>query len=262
MNRHVEFKQSKRAFTLLEVLVSAAIFSIVIAVLLAVLSSSLGIWRTTVGQVEVDNEGRGGFFLLMQDIDNVVMPDSTAMWPRVVRRGDSLFFQFLTTKPLDYQDTDFGDVGDICFAEYYLGGDGANGGVSLLRSFRNSKWTYENVLKAGSFPDPLVDGQVLSTNLLRDFRDSLRSRAALYGEANTNSFVLLATNNIGQAGSPLPLAGAYSLTNPPVGVEINFAVTDYKEAANPELLQNLSYRPRNSGYFSMRFSFPSVINSP
>ncbi len=264
--KYFSYKSSySRAFTLLEVLVSAAILSIVIAVLLAVLSTTLGTWRTTTGQIEVDNEGRGAHLLLMQDIDNVILPSIPALWPRIVRRGDVSYFQFLTTKPLDYQDVKQGDVGDVCFAEYYLGNTEVSrgkGAVSLLRSFRNSKWTYDNVLKVGSFPDPLVDGQVLSTNLLRDFRDALRHKVALYGEANTNTFVILATNNFGQMGSPLPLVGAYTLTNPPVGVEINFAVTDYKESANLELLQSPSYRPRNSAYFSMRFDFPKAQITP
>jgi len=242
-------------FTLIEILVGAAILSVVIAVLLAILSTSMTTWGVTSGQIEVDREGRSGHFLLMQDIDNVVMPLSTNLWPQVVSSGGRATLRFLTTKPLDYQNPQQGDVGDVCYVEYSLGDEGN----SLLRNFRPSKWTYENILLSGRFPGigSLGSGELLSTNLLRDFRDALRSRPVLYGEANTNSFVLLATNNGGQPGNILPLEGAASLTNPPVGVEVNFAVTDQTAARNLDLLLNPQYKLRNSGYFSMRFDFPS-----
>lgn len=254
-------------FTLVEVLVSAAILSIIIGVFLSILSSTLGIWRVTSGQVEVDVEGRAGFLLLMQDIDNVVMPKSVGLYPRVVSRGGVSYLQFLTLKPSDYQSSQDSsqDLGDVCYVEYYLDGGGdpnssASGGLSLLRTFRPSKWTYENILVSGSFPSsPLGEGQLLSTNVLRDFRDSLRSYPALRGEANTNSFVLLATNNAGQTGTILPISGSPTLTNPPVGVEVNFGITDYQGAGNLDLLNNPQYRLRNGSYFSMRFDFPRPI---
>jgi hypothetical protein len=78
----------------------------------------------------------------------------------------------------------------------------------------------------------------------------------LYSEAGETGFILLANNNPGQEGELLPHRGSMSANNPPVGVEINFSVTDSATARNPQLLENETYRPRNAGYFSLRYDFP------
>jgi prepilin-type N-terminal cleavage/methylation domain-containing protein len=246
-----------KGFTLLEILVTAAILSVVIAVLLGVLSSGLTLWRGTQSKIEVDAEGRAGALLLMQDIDNAIVPASPQLWPSSVKSEGVPYFRFLTLKPSDYQDFgDGGDVGDVCYVEYFFATEGA-----LMRRFYSSKWTYENILKTGGFPPPGIEGaELLSTNLLSEMRDSVRG-SNLFGEAGTTGFVLLATNNLGQKGSLLPLSGAPDKNNPPVGVEINFAITDMTAAQNPELLNNEKHRLRHAGYFSVRYDLPAPIPS-
>lgn len=246
-------KRTCSGFTLLEVLVGAAILAIVMTVMLGILSSGLSLWRNTQGKIEVDAEGRSGALLLMQDIGNIIMPANPKLWPSVVNFKELPYFRFLTLKPADYQDFDGGDnIGDVCYVEYYFASD-----KTLMRRFYSSKWTYENILKIGEFPPPGIEGaQLLMTNLLDEMRDSVRG-SSLFAEAGTTGFVLLATNNPGQKGSLLPLRGPNDIRNPPVGVEINFATTDMASARNSQLLDNANYRLRNAGYFSLRYDFPT-----
>jgi len=241
-----------KAFTLLEVLVSAAILSIVLAALLSVLTTGLTTWRITQGKIEVDTEGRAGVLLLMQDIDNIILPRSPSLWPTVTTNAETPHLRFLSLKPLDYQDDSQGNVGDVCYIEYFFSKEEN----SLLRRFYPSKWTYDNILKSGQFPNPSKENaQLLSTNLISELKDSVRG-SNLYSEAAKTGFVLLATNNPGFANNPLPLQGIPTVSNPPVGIEINFAATDQTSTQNPQLLENSSYKLRNAGYFSVRFDFP------
>jgi hypothetical protein len=229
------------------------VLSVVLSALLTVLSSGLTLWGNTQGKIEVDTEGRSGALLLMQDIDSIVVPASIKLWPSTGRSQGAPYFRFLTLKPSDYQDFDGGDnVGDVCYVEYFFADEG-----TLMRRFYSSKWTYENILKTGEFPEPGVEGaQLLSTNLLDEMRDAVRG-SSLFDEAGVTGFVLLGTNNLGQRGRLLPLHGTIDELNPPVGVEINFAVTDKSSAQNPQLLDNGIHRPRNAGYFSLRYDLPT-----
>ena len=244
------------AFTVLELLVSSAILSIVVAILLSVLTTSMTTWRTTQGKIEVDNEGRAGTLLLMQDIDNMMLPSSPELWPEVSTNSDGVNLRFLTLKPLDYQGSDGNlqeNIGDVCYVEYTLTPTGA-----LMRGFHPSKWTYENALLLGSLPPPgSAAPQILSTNILTDMKNAVRG-SKLYSEAGQTGFVILATNNPGYPNEIMPAVAPLSRSNPPVGLEINFAATDWSSAQNTQLLENPSYRLRNSGYFSVRFDFPKT----
>lgn len=249
-NRNIN---SRVGFTLLEVLVSSAILAIVMAILLHVLSTSMTTWGVTQGKIEVDVEGRSAYLLLMQDVDNIILTKDVKLWPMLRTNSGMVSLAFLTTKPLDYQGSLGGDVGDVCYVEYHLD----LGKNSLLRSFYPSKWTYENVLSKGQGfpPSSLSKSELLSTNVLKDFRNAVRV-SPLYVEANTNGFVILATNNPSYSGTILPISGSYNSSNPPVGVEVNLAVTDMLSARNPQLLDNKDYKLRNSGFYSFRLSFP------
>jgi prepilin-type N-terminal cleavage/methylation domain-containing protein len=253
-------------FTLLELLVSSAILSIVLAVLLAILSTSLTTWRVTQNDIDVDVEARSGNLLLMQDIDNIILPKDPRLWPSVQTNNNIPYFRFLTLKPLDYQDFDGNDnVGDVCYVEYSFQRENPNGDLVLMRSFYSSKWTYDNVIKNSSFPPPNPqNAQLLSTNILAELKDSVRS-SNLYGEAAKTGFVLLATNNPGFRGQILPMQSSLNFPNPsnppnpPVGIEINFSTTDMTSIKNLDLLQNPNYKLRSAGYFSLRFDFPNSL---
>lgn len=242
------------AFSLVEVMVAAAVLGIVMAILLGTLTASMALWRNTESKIAADREGRAGELLIAQDLANALVPPFIGLWPRVTTNDDIVFLQFLTTKPLDYQPEDEGNVGDVCLVEYFVGPDGS----ALYRNFYPSAWTYENVLQTGVFPTPVTnEAQILASNLLADTRDSLRGMM-LYDEANTNHFVALATNNPGQQGQTLPMDGPLTATNPPVAIEVNLAVAHAEAIANKDLLDDPGYRLRNASFFSFRVALPKT----
>lgn len=244
--KNTHAKHTPDAFSLIEVLVASAVLSIVLAILLGALGTSMSLWRNTENKLGADREGRAVVQLLAQDLLNAVVPLSSKLWPRV--EGGTL--QFLTAKPPDYQDEGAGDIGDVCFVEYRVSDDG----LSLTRAFQGSKWTYEKVLSGGGFPSPGNAGepQMLATNLLPESKDALRG-LEVYKEASNTNFVVL-----GRQLLPRPAND----TNPPVAVEVNLAAADADAISNLDLLENKNYRLRSAGYFSFRVYLPQLLNAP
>jgi prepilin-type N-terminal cleavage/methylation domain-containing protein len=241
-----------RGFSLIEVMVASAVLSVVLAILLGTMTSSIALWRNTENKISADREGRAAGLLLASDLASAVMTTNPNLWPKVA--NDCL--RFLTAKPSDYQDTNSGDLGDICYVEYFLSPDKS----ALLRNYYGSAWTYQNVLLPGQFrsaPEE-ADAQVLATNLLARPADSVRG-TRLEGDANNTPFVVLGTNSTsaGNPGDVLPLVGSYNANNPPVAVEVNLSVADADSIANKDLLENRDYKLRNAGFFSFRVSLPS-----
>lgn len=235
----------RSGFSLLEVLVASAVLSVVLMILLGVLSTTLNIWRATEGKTASDREARAAELLLTQDLANIIIPADLNLWPRL--QSDRL--QFLTLKPLDYQSED-GDVGDICFVEYYFDRPSNR----LLRLFLGSRATYDFVLSPGQFPAPgALAGQgggpqVLADNILPNAVDAVRG-LAVANEANNTNFVLLGPRL-------LPMTGVVSPTNFPRAIEVNFAVADPQGIDSLDLLSNPGYRLRNAGLYSFRVLLP------
>ncbi len=241
----------RQGFSLLEVLVASAVLSIVLAILLGTMTTSIALWRNTEGKISADREGRAAELLIAQDLSGAILPANPDLWPRV--QNDSL--QLLTLKPADYQSSDEGDDGDVCYVEYFLSPDKS----ALLRNFYGSAWTYENILSPGQFrsaPDE-DDASMLATNLLARPADSVRGMN-LEREANPVPFVVLGTNGAsgGNPGDVLPHTGTYSTNNPPVAVEVNLSVADPDTIANKDLLENRNYKVRNAGFYSFRIPLP------
>jgi prepilin-type N-terminal cleavage/methylation domain-containing protein len=113
-------------FTLLELMVSTAIIGIIMMVLLATTSTSLGLWRTAEQRISVEREGRNALAIISGDLENMVWPSSDKV-PEPVIPVDSGtiesgrdFLEFLVTRPPDYQDQTGAQVnaGDICYVKY------------------------------------------------------------------------------------------------------------------------------------------------
>ncbi len=233
------------AFTILEVLVASAILGILVVILLGTLSATLSVWRNTDNKVSADREGRSALLIFGQDLANAVMPTNPALWPRLVTNGGTVFLQFLTLKPQDYQGA--GDVGDVCYVEYAVDTNTR----SLVRLFHGSGDTFTNILKPGAFDNtPAIgnDHQLVADNLLVDNRDAAR-RMNLYGSVNTNHFVILNTNLT-------PLTGAYAAGNRPAMIEFNFAAVDPQTGANQALLASTNILLRGAGLFTSRMKLP------
>lgn len=233
------------AFTLLEVLVALAVLAIVLMILLGMLSSSMSLWRNTENKLIADREGRAANLLIAQDLAGAILPAEPSLWPRVQNNC----LQFLSVKPPDYQKVDDGDIGDVCYVEYFLSDDKA----ALLRNYYGSAWTYENVLKNRQFrAAPVVgDAQIVSTNLLANMSDAVRGMV-LADEASDVPFAVIMSDTMLAHGG-----GAYDADNPPVAVEMNVAAADPQAIANKDLLNNNNYKLRNAGLYSTRIALPA-----
>lgn len=152
---------SKDGFTLLELLVSSAILSIVMMVLLTSVSTGLSLWRNTEQKVSVDREGRTAMHILEEDLRGMVNPSNTSLMPRFDTNRDAQRpLRFLTVKPKDYQTNEAADVGDICFVEYrYISN-------ALSRASLDSAATFA-AMTNGSFPTNNLVYEVLATNILQ-----------------------------------------------------------------------------------------------
>lgn len=148
-----------RGFTLLELLVSMAVMSIVLLVLLQTTSASLNMWRASERKISAGREGRGAIQLIDQDFKGIIAPTNPALRPALVGNTG---FRFLTLKPLDFQDTNTaaGNVGDVCFVEYRF----ANNAIE--RGSVDSKLTFD-ALTGGSpaFPSPSTF-HIVATNVI------------------------------------------------------------------------------------------------
>jgi len=176
---------SNSAFTLVELLVSSAVLSIVLVILLGTMSASLGLWRNTDSAISADREGRSANVLVHNDLRSAYVPiGKPELWPSIQSNG--AYLAFLTRKTSDYQNTVAGDVGEICFVEYVVEDN------ALKRRVVGSKKTYEGLV-AGRFPTRVTNPfQVLATNIIpaeAAMRRTLVGRTAKDLEAITPTFV-------------------------------------------------------------------------
>lgn len=227
-------------FTLIELLVSSAILAILMMILLGTLSGMLTLWRTTDNKITADREGRAAHLLLSQDLQNVLMPESSALWPRLVTNTGMVYLQFLTLKPQDYQ-SQADDVGDVCFVEYAFDSTEPR----LVRRFFGSKQTYEEILQANAFPAPSISGaQLVAENVLEDNASAAR-RMGFPASVPEQRFRLL--NNELE-----PIAGGER----PVILEYTFAAVDPLTATNEVLLGSNAAPLKSAGLFTSRFYLP------
>lgn len=210
-------------------------------ILLGTMSATLSLWRTGETKISADREGRTLQLMFMQDLNNVVMPKSPSLWPRVVTNGSNTFLQFLMLSTSDYQTN---AVGDVCFVEYAI----LPSERRLVRRFTGSGDTF-TILKNGSFPSPSTNNaQFVAGALLTDNRQAVR-RMNLYNEASLSNFIILDTNLF-------PISGAYTSNNRPTMIEFNFAAVDSQTATNTALLENENALLPGAALFSFRVALP------
>lgn len=227
-------------FTLIELLVSSAILAVLMMILLGTLSGMLALWRTTDNKITADREGRAAHLLLSQDLMNVIMPESSALWPRLITNSGVVFLQFLTLKSQDYQ-SQADDVGDVCFVEYAFDPTERR----LVRRFFGSKQTYEEILRANDFPAPTISGaQLVAENVLED-NASAAQRMAFPAPVPEERFRLL-------SDELEPIAQGER----PVVLEYTFAAVDPLSATNEVLLGNNAAPLKSAGLFTSRFYLP------
>ena len=230
-------------FSLIEVLVASAILGILMFILLGTMSATLSLWRTGETKISADREGRALQLMFMQDLNNVVMPKSPSLWPRVVTNGSNTHLQFLMLSTPDYQSGP-SDSGDVCFVEYAI----VPNDRRVVRRFIGSAETFA-FLRNGAFPSPSTnDAQLVAAALLPDNRQAVR-RMNLYNEASLENFIVLDTNLF-------PISGVYTTNNRPAMIEFNFASVDSQTATNKVLLENENAVLPGAALFSFRIALP------
>ena len=244
-------------FTLIEVMVSAAILAIVLAVMFSALSTSMSLWRNTDNKIVADREARAVELLLARDLANVIMPAATNFWPRVTNSGGVSYLKFLTATPADAQPATAGNAGDVCYVEYAVLPSTNGPGREVRRLFWPSSKTYTDVLSAGALPGPQAADQFesLGLNLLPTNTMAARGLGNLVNEANNTNFVLLGSNLLPFAGTPGP-------NNYPAAIEVNFAVADPTTLVNTNLISRSTYVLRNAGLYSFRIPLPKPPSAP
>ena len=244
-------------FTLIEVMVSAAILAIVLAVMFSALSTSMSLWRNTDNKIVADREARAVELLLARDLANVIMPAATNFWPRVTNTGGVSYLKFLTATPADAQPATAGNAGDVCYVEYAVLPSTNGPGREVRRLFWPSSKTYTDVLSTGALPGPQAADQFesLGLNLLPTNTMAARGLGTLAKEANNTNFILLGTNM-------LPFTGAPKSNNYPAAIEVNFAVADPTTLANTNLINRSTFVLRNAGLYSFRIPLRKPPNAP
>ncbi len=244
-------------FTLIEVMVSAAILAIVLAVMFSALSTSMSLWRNTDNKIVADREARAVELLLARDLANVIMPAATKFWPRVTNSGGVFYLKFLTATPADAQPATAGNTGDVCYVEYAVLPSTNGPGREVRRLFWPSGKTYTDVLSTGALPGPQAADQFesLGLNLLPTNTMAARGLGNLVNEANNTNFVLLGSNLLPFTGTPGP-------NNYPAAIEVNFAVADPTTLGNTNLISRSTYVLRNAGLYSFRIPLPKPPSAP
>jgi prepilin-type N-terminal cleavage/methylation domain-containing protein len=158
MNRP-NIKPHIKAFTLLELLVSAAILGIVMFVMLAAVDTSMRLWKTTQDKINVDREARTAFSLIADDLKNMINPPAPIPQP-IFQNPDNTgkFMEFLVLKPTEYQSEGDENRGDVCYVRYRFQGN------KILRAFADSKPTFD-ALKNNQFPASDAVEEVLAVNI-------------------------------------------------------------------------------------------------
>jgi len=139
---------TRSGFTLVELMVSTAIIGIIMMVLLATTTASLGMWRGAEGRIAVEREGRNAVALMTDDLRSMikvsdpppVFPVGTGDFGSSIPDDGSVFMEFFTLRPNDFQARNFessGDVGDICYVQYRFRDN------KIERAFAGSKATFD-----------------------------------------------------------------------------------------------------------------------
>lgn len=251
-------------FTLLEVLVSCAVLGIMMLVLFSSVTTGLSIWRDTEDRMSADREARSAFQLMADDLGNAVVPANTNLWPRIGSIGgvNSNSIGFLTLKPPDYQNTNGGDFGDICYVEYEVRPrTNAPSNNILLRRFVGSRETYA-AMSAGRLPTNTTNVlQMLATNII--FNTNALKRTAVMGSSQSADVPSLVPNFTPLRLVPSPTGSSFIYTNAAAGqrpdaIQVSIGVADMDALRNPGLLANTNIRLKGGGFYTFTVNLPPL----
>jgi len=155
----------KRAFTLLELLISMGVLSLLMALLFQIFELAMQTWQRAEQRTESFREARAALYIMSRDLRNTLRgnPRVTSFIlddrsPSAVRPNEEVYA--LTTVKRN------SGKSDVCAVGFYCYWDDTVGAFHLKRYFRNSDYTFENLGNAQQLftPSPAVrDNETDST---------------------------------------------------------------------------------------------------
>jgi GxxExxY protein len=177
----VHYVKKASAFTMLELLVSMAVLSLLVVLLLSMVDNATKMWRQSENRVDAYREARAALNLMASDLASIYASTNTNFFyfdrepkplPTVSTDLDGNLF-FVTAIPTKAQGNDPSDVpekSDLCTVGYFAGfdetsiiGDGKKS-MNLYRYYRGSNETFE-ALKTGDIADGIVNISTDSTDV-------------------------------------------------------------------------------------------------
>ncbi len=263
--------KAREAFTLLEVLVSSAILSILLVILLGTVSGSLNVWRATEDKVMADREGRAAYALMAQDLGNAYVPADSNLWPRVTNAAATSSLRFLTLRPPDYQDAGAGDFGDLCYVEYVvrrtntLATIGRRSNNIILRKFVGSRDTFAalqnpstafNTLSANAAPYQELAYNVVPNQVALKSMPVVARDGTAGAQAISNNFRALRITNA--SGKLVYVTNPANLRPEAIEVSIGTVDSDALRTNNAMLLTNAKIPHRGSGMYTFTVDLPAA----
>jgi len=232
--------RASTAFTLVEMLVTTAVLSIFLIVMIGILDQASRAWNQAEQRVDAFREGRAAQFILDRDLTNLATPSGQPSFFHNAHsdtiqigatlppetNGDSLFFTALL--PLNAQSGN--QRSHLCIVGYYLAytpdssGPQAQRSYKLYRHLTDSEDAFpilSSFFKTGTTPlvsviprpvSGLIGDEVLARNIINFKITPLRR--------NDNT------------GDLEPVPGTWSATERPAMVKVSFDAFNYNTAAS------------------------------
>ncbi len=236
-------KRSVASFTLVEMLVGIAVFSLLMLLLLTIMGSSMKLWRQQSSKEESFREARAALNVLARDMSAAVI-STNAYW--FYSNGTNQL-AFLTTLPYTGQGSAESPnyaLGDICAVGYsleYSTNDTSESqyNMSLYRYISFSNPTYTNFL-SGANPVENIFTSVDGTNTVRQLiaRDIPQVSFVVYTNDSTGTPWVVPTSQLSDLGLPSNMTINVGLTALNDRTAVLLTTQAQWQATNALLLQN------------------------
>jgi prepilin-type N-terminal cleavage/methylation domain-containing protein len=148
----------KRAFTLLEMLVSMVVLALLVVTMTTLVDGAARLWRHSEGRTDACREARAALIVMARDLRNAVAGTNASLirfnlqsGAASTNHGSNIFF--LASLPSSAQDAN--SKSDVCEVGYFLALDrtpaSTNQTLNLYRYFRDSNQTFSNLAAGTSF---------------------------------------------------------------------------------------------------------------
>lgn len=220
MNTSILHRYSRRAFTLIEIMVATVIMVILVGLVIQITSEVLKVWNRSSGKLAANAEARIAMDLLTQDLETAVFRNNGQQWLRVEaprdteESGGSLYTNQTVALKLfsPALDRDQSVPGDICAIGYRLAfkesyADGENV-YALYRKIVDPQTTFNSYM--GSSSDPSSPQSSLGASSGADwseFGGGSITDSANYLASNIVEFKVLLYENDGVSTNLDPVNG-------------------------------------------------------